>query len=233
VQKAPAVEPKVIAAEPKAAPKALAVEQKAAPKAAPAAPKVVEAEQKPAPKATSKTAEPASKPPVPVKKAAPVAVAKQERMPAAPRQAAPSRLPVLAAQKADTAAPLPLPPELLVKGGLKVENSAAEQTAIIAEATPTRAAASKAESKVSAHASDVTAVEAPRPVVKPARATPLVPSSSKPTVVMANGDKAWVKLDDQRTVIITKGQEVPGLGTFHGADKGAAKFDTGSVPLNQ
>jgi len=231
VQKTPVVEPNVIAVPPKAAPKAVEIEQKSAPKAAA---KVVEAEQQPVPKATTKVVAPAPKSaPVSVKKAAPVVVVKQDRTPVAPRQAAPARLPALATQKIDMAVPPPLPPEILIKGGPKVENSAAEQSAIIAEAAPTRAAASKAEPKVGATASDATAVEAPRQVVKSARATPLVPSSAKPTVVMANGDKAWVKLDDQRTVIITKGQEVPGLGTFHGADKGAAKFDTGSVPLNQ
>lgn len=140
---------------------------------------------------------------------------------------------MLVAQKADMAVPPSLPPEMLAKGALRAESSAAEQGPIIAEATPTRASAGKGEPKGSAQAADTTALDTPRPVVKSARAAPLVPSPSKPTVVMANGDKAWVKLDDQRTVIVTKGQDVPGLGTFHGADKGAAKFDSGNVPLNQ
>jgi hypothetical protein len=229
---APVAVPKAPVIEPKVAPKVVEVEQKPTPKVVP---KAAEVEQKPVPKAVPKVVEAAPKQaPVSAKKATAIVAVKQERTPAAPRQAVPApKLPVLAAQKSDMVAPPPLPPEMLTKGIPKMETSAAEQGPIIAEATPTRASASKAEPRASSQASEATALDAPRPVVKSVRAAPLVPSSSKPTVVMANGDKAWVKLDDQRTVIITKGQEVPGLGTFHGADKGAAKFDTGNVPLNQ
>lgn len=216
---APVVPPKALIAEPKVA--------VAAPKVVP---KAVEAEPKPIPK----VAEAAPKA-APVKKTAPVVrVAKQERVPVSPRQAVPTpKIPALAVPRADIAVPSSLPPEMLVKGIPKMENNAEDQGPIIAEAAPTRAAPSKVEPRVSAPTSDATALEPPRSVVKSARASPLVPSSTKPTVVMANGDKAWVKLDDQRTVIISKGQDVPGLGTFHGADKGAAKFDSGNVPLNQ
>lgn len=86
---------------------------------------------------------------------------------------------------------------------------------------------------------DVSTTRAPEPSeksrsasVKPVYAPDLVPGSSKPTVVTASGDKAWVKLDERTTVIVTKGEVVPGLGTFHGLVGREAKFDAGAQPVN-
>lgn len=74
-------------------------------------------------------------------------------------------------------------------------------------------------------------VEAPREVVKPAE----VSAKSTNAVVVAKspaGDKAWVRIGDQRTVIVSKGQSVPGLGAFQGVDGKGAHFDSGVVPVN-
>lgn len=70
--------------------------------------------------------------------------------------------------------------------------------------------------------------------IHPVVAEPLV-SDAKPSVVArsSGGDKAWVRLGSTRTVIVTKGQSVPGLGTFEGADSKGAKFDSGYVPISQ
>lgn len=70
--------------------------------------------------------------------------------------------------------------------------------------------------------------------IHPIVAEPLV-SDAKPSVVArsSGGDKAWVRLGSTRTVIVTKGQSVPGLGTFEGADSKGAKFDSGYVPISQ
>ncbi|KWU17779.1 hypothetical protein AS149_13750 [Burkholderia cenocepacia] len=70
--------------------------------------------------------------------------------------------------------------------------------------------------------------------IGPVVAEPLV-SDSKPSVVArsSSGDRAWVRLGETRTVIVSKGQAVPGLGTFQGADSKGAKFDSGYMPISQ
>lgn len=72
------------------------------------------------------------------------------------------------------------------------------------------------------------------PLVRTVEAPPLVPEVVKPSIVMASpaGDKVWVKLDAQTTVIVSKGDEVPGLGVFNGMDGKTAKFGKGSLSLN-
>ncbi|MDO8416318.1 MAG: hypothetical protein Q7S87_08925 [Agitococcus sp.] len=67
-----------------------------------------------------------------------------------------------------------------------------------------------------------------KPLVAKAVGSPV----ESPSIVMTTEDKAWVRLDAQSTQIFKKGQVVPGLGVFLGADKKSAKFDTGSVPLS-
>ncbi len=63
-------------------------------------------------------------------------------------------------------------------------------------------------------------------------AEPLVREKEKPTVVMATAQKAWIRLDDKLTIIIHKGEQVQGLGTFQGFDGKAAKFDSGAYPVS-
>lgn len=69
--------------------------------------------------------------------------------------------------------------------------------------------------------------------VKAITAEPLVHERTRPVVVMATAQKAWVKVDDKQTVIVKKGEAVPGLGLFQGADSKSAQFDSGSYPINQ
>ena len=69
--------------------------------------------------------------------------------------------------------------------------------------------------------------------VKAVTAEPLVRERTRPVVVMATAQKAWVKVDDKQTVIVKKGEAVPGLGLFQGADSKSAQFDSGSYPINQ
>lgn len=80
------------------------------------------------------------------------------------------------------------------------------------------------------------AASAPRPAEGQATraviAEPLVREKEKPTVVMATAQKAWVRIDDKLTIIIHKGEQVQGLGTFQGFDGKAAKFDSGTFPVS-
>jgi hypothetical protein len=81
------------------------------------------------------------------------------------------------------------------------------------------------------------ALDAPRaasplePVARAVTALPLVEESVSPVVLSATADKAWVKLNDRKTVIVTKGQEVAPLGIYQGLVQNKAKFDTGTVPV--
>lgn len=68
--------------------------------------------------------------------------------------------------------------------------------------------------------------------VAPAKAPPVVESTAppvavraKPQVVAATADRAWVKLDSQRTVIVGVGETVPGLGTYRGKSGDSPRFD--------
>lgn len=65
----------------------------------------------------------------------------------------------------------------------------------------------------------------PRREVKAVSAAPLVKPQVKPQVIAANADRAWVKLNDQQTIIVPKGETVPGLGTFNGTVGGVAQFN--------
>lgn len=72
-------------------------------------------------------------------------------------------------------------------------------------------------------------LESAMPVVRAVTALPLVPV--KPLIVMATKEKAWVRLDDRKTVIVTKGDEVPGLGKLLELDAKSVKFEKGTLPV--
>lgn len=93
------------------------------------------------------------------------------------------------------------------------------------KAAPSKDASSEPKSSSQADA------DPEKPVVKKLRAPPLVPAASKPVVVLTSGDKAWVRVDEQKTVVVSKGQELPGLGTYRGTDGKSAKFDSGVLPV--
>ncbi len=71
----------------------------------------------------------------------------------------------------------------------------------------------------------------PRPVIKPLTAPALVPVPAEPKVVAATEDRAYVRLDDKRTVIVKKGEPVQGLGAYLGLDGVKAKFESGTLPI--
>lgn len=48
---------------------------------------------------------------------------------------------------------------------------------------------------------------------------------TKPQVVAATADRAWVKIDAQKTVIVVVGETVPGLGTYRGKSSDGPRFD--------
>lgn len=66
-------------------------------------------------------------------------------------------------------------------------------------------------------------------VARPIIASPLIPVA--PVVVLATKEKAWVRLDDRRTVIVNKGDEVPGFGRMLESDGKSVKFEKGSMPV--
>lgn len=195
-----------------------------------AQPTTVVARSAPAPagKVVAPVAKPSVAPaPAPAKTVKPKRVEPVKPEPKAPVK--PKAAPVV--KEAPVTAPraIPVPQEIslpMMKGLPRLDVPAAVER-------PAPAAEAIVESRPDPKPAAKPAAEGSKPVVKSMQAAPLVPSANKPTLVMANGDKAWVKLDEQRTVIITKGQDVPGLGTFHGADKNGAKFDSGTLPVNQ
>lgn len=83
--------------------------------------------------------------------------------------------------------------------------------------------AARAEQRVAA-APAVAPVAEPSPVPA-APAAVRVPKGASPVVVAAQGDKAWVRISDTKTIIVNKGQNVPGLGTFRGTNNGNVQFD--------
>lgn len=60
--------------------------------------------------------------------------------------------------------------------------------------------------------------------VPPAKAPSLVQAPFTPKVLMADGQKAWVQVSPQRTVIFAKGTRVPALGVYEGGSGASAKF---------
>jgi len=82
-----------------------------------------------------------------------------------------------------------------------------------------RAFSAPAPAKSSPTASS--AVE-PKPVRAPV-------AEQGPSVVAVSGEKAWIRLDDRRTVTVTKGQSLEGYGAFIGMARGVAKFERGSI----
>lgn len=67
------------------------------------------------------------------------------------------------------------------------------------------------------------------PALKPVTARPLV--APKPRVLMATKEKAWVRIDDLRTVIVKKGDSLPELGRVLELDDKAVKFEKGTFPV--
>ena len=63
---------------------------------------------------------------------------------------------------------------------------------------------------------------APKAAEKP---QPTSAPSARPQVVASTADRAWVKLDSQRTVIVNVGEAVPGLGTYRGKTSAGPQFD--------
>lgn len=188
-----------------------------------------------APTAASAVTQPATAraPATPAPRPAPVAAAVAAR-PAATSEAAPKPIPV---KRRPAAEPAPEPEVAFTKTPPKVEGKVVlkseDPAPTPAPAARSAPAATPAETKSAGiDTKPAGEVEPVKPTGKSVHATPLVaPPPAKPTVVMATGEKAWVKLDDQRTVIVPKGQEVPGLGVFHGTEGRGAKFDSGVQPV--
>lgn len=65
--------------------------------------------------------------------------------------------------------------------------------------------------------------------LKPVTARPVV--APKPRVLMATKEKAWVRIDDLRTVIVKKGDSLPELGKVLELDDKAVKFEKGTFPV--
>ncbi len=70
-----------------------------------------------------------------------------------------------------------------------------------------------------------------RGAVKPLTAPALVPIPAEPKVVAATDERAYVRLDEKRTVIVKKGDTVQGLGVYLGLDGAKAKFESGTLPI--
>ncbi|PNG49979.1 MULTISPECIES: hypothetical protein [unclassified Variovorax] len=121
---------------------------------------------------------------------------------------------------------------------MAVSPASEKPTIKVVAASPAPAAPAPAEQI--AGPAERQAVQAERPAAKePVRIQKPVLADAQvrgnpATVVAASptGDKAWVRIGDQRTVIVSKGQSVPGLGVFHGAEGKGAKFDSGYLPIN-
>lgn len=65
--------------------------------------------------------------------------------------------------------------------------------------------------------------------VRATTAMALVPP--KPVVVLATVDKAWVRLDERRTVIVSKGEALPGLGKLLETSGTTVKFENATLPI--
>ncbi len=100
-----------------------------------------------------------------------------------------------------------------------------------APSTERPAKADKAEGASKAEGATRAPEAEPRPVIKPLTAPALVPIPAEPKVVAATEDRAYVRLDDKRTVIVKKGEPVQGLGAYLGLDGVKAKFESGTLPI--
>ena len=54
----------------------------------------------------------------------------------------------------------------------------------------------------------------------------------KPVVVATTEERAWVKIDHTRTVIVNRNETLPGWGKYLGPDARGAKFESGLIPTN-
>lgn len=172
--------------------------------------------------------------PAPVVKALPSVVRAPPARQATQRSGRSSARPAIAPNKDTVRAKAKAETSVEPKPDVVIDTSTAfKRTDLIKKDTPKQDAA-KSEAASVAIAAEKPAPPSPaetKPVVKSLIAPPLVPSSVTPSVVAVAGERAWVRLDDQKTVIVTKGQTVPGLGVFQGHDAKGAKFDSGTVPV--
>lgn len=60
-----------------------------------------------------------------------------------------------------------------------------------------------------------------------------VSAGTAPSVSAVAGDYVWVRTSEKRTVRFKKGESVPGLGVFKGADGDKAHFDKGTLTAGQ
>lgn len=89
----------------------------------------------------------------------------------------------------------------------------------------TRAAALAATEGLNESDEGPTPIEASKLQEKPQE--PAVPREY--AIVGFDANKVWLKVDATRTVVIQKGESVPGLGQFRHADSSGAQFDAGKV----
>lgn len=74
---------------------------------------------------------------------------------------------------------------------------------------------------------------------KPAQAAPVTTKAvsaqplvaPKPKVLMANKEKAWVRIDDHQTIIVRKGDSVGDMGRVLELDTKMVKFEKGTLPV--
>lgn len=74
---------------------------------------------------------------------------------------------------------------------------------------------------------------------KPAQASPVTTKAvsaqplvaPKPRVLMANKEKAWVRVDDHQTIIVRKGDSVGDMGRVLELDTKMVKFEKGALPV--
>jgi hypothetical protein len=166
---------------------------------------------KPAPAAAAKPAPVVASKPVPVSKPAPAAVAKPA--------------PVVASKPVPVSKPAPaaVAKAAPVKAGPNAGGKESLQVPSVAVTQPPESQSSAPSGPQKVYTS-----QTPTPV-KAVTAAPLVPP--KVVVLLATKDKAWVKIDDHRTVIVQKGEELPGFGKLLETGARSVKFEKGSVPV--
>jgi hypothetical protein len=141
-------------------------------------------------------------------------------------------------------APKPLPAPLrkeaskdsVVDAPTRVEapvskTSAPVQAKPVAEVGRSRAGISAATRAAALAATDDLDDSKEPPVAAP-RAEPKSAEVAIPgeyAIVGFDSSKVWLKVDATRTVVIQKGESVPGLGQFRYADSSGAQFDAGKV----
>lgn len=115
--------------------------------------------------------------------------------------------------------PVPVPAEPAVSPKAAVSNPVSETSPALRVATAEKILPSP---KVAA-----------APATKPATAEIAKPEPSKVpaeyAVVGFDANRVWLKVDATRTLMIQRGESIPGLGQFKGADTSGAQFEAGKV----